>query len=185
MKNTLNSPTDGHRIWNESKMMNCNHPNSNPIKQNENKYSRNDMINNYINSSEERNQNISRDNLAMLPSEYQIAVFRSLSNENKIRIFKEKIELVINSERLSQLEINHLKSTLAFIKPSYYNPEFEEKVSSFYENWKKVAMSNFNWSEMRTEMYVETWFTEHELSNNRITAMYIGAAQQYCACRSD
>jgi len=165
MKYALNSPTDRHRIWNENRNINYNqgYSNSNPTE--ENKYSGNDAINDYVIATKESNQNISRAALAKLPYEYQKPIFNSLSNENKLRIFIEKINLLINNENLSAPEINHLKSLLTFVKPEYYNGGYDNLIDQFFVNWANFAMNNFNWDKDKVGSYIMTFLSPNELKN--------------------
>ena len=158
---SLSSSTDGHKIW---------HSNQNsstaavPAYQ-ENKYSANDTINNFVIATRQNNQNMSRNDLAKLPIDYQMAIFRSLNNENKIRIYTEKINFVISNDQLSQAEANHLRAVISFMKPEYYNRGHDQFVTEFYENWKNVAINKLNLDVQKTEIYVETWLTRSELIN--------------------
>ena len=144
MKYILNSPTDGHRIWDESININLKSYVDQPIINNGkcNSISQN---NSWTISSKEFNQNISRDSLSLLPIRLQYAYFRSLSNENKLRIYKEKIKLIIENYNLSQPEKEHLISLSKFFKPEYYEENYANFVESYYNNWKNIAMHNFNW----------------------------------------
>ena len=110
----------------------------------------------------EINQNISRNNLSRLPMRLQKAYFRGLSNVNKLRIYTEKINLLINNDNLSQSEKQHLLSLLSFIKPEYYDLSYASFVENFYNNWKNFAMNNFNWSLEKIIKYVESWQTVSE-----------------------
>ena len=54
-------------------------------------FSCNTKINDKVIKNREANQNISRYQIATYDMDEQVAIFRSLTNENKLRIFNEKI----------------------------------------------------------------------------------------------
>ncbi|MGA2871701.1 MAG: hypothetical protein ABSF34_21385, partial [Verrucomicrobiota bacterium] len=54
-----------------------------------------------------------------------------ISYENKLRIYTEKINLLINTENLSSQEISHLKSIITFFKPEFYSGNYADLVDSF------------------------------------------------------
>lgn len=185
MNYTLNSPTDGHRIWKDNRIVNYQE-NLNSNSSDQNKYSGNNAINNYVTSTKESNQNISRAMLAKMPIDYQRPIFRSLSNENKLRIFVEKINLLINTENLNQQEIDHLKSILTFMKPEYYDREYSNLLNSFSENWRITASNNLNWSKEKISIYVASILNTKEFNNiiNGVNDFEEPGFAQDCSCCS-
>jgi len=158
-KGLLNSSTDGHINWGAiSKSRNSFIPCTN-----NNEFSADPAINDYVIINRESNQNISRNNLAKLPMEYHIPVFRSLSNTNKARIYIEKIQLLIYGEGLSSEEIDHLKSIILFLKPEVYTKEYFPLLDSFVKNWTATANSKFNWNKTRIGMYIGSFLSPTEL----------------------
>ena len=87
----------------------------------ENEYSCDEKANSYAAQHKETNQSISRDSLVQLERSTQFAVWRSLSSENKKRIFNEKIDLVISTENLSTAEVTHLNSLKNYYVADLYD----------------------------------------------------------------
>ena len=145
--NSLNSSSDGHRIWG-------NNYNSNNLIENSNS--------SYYNNLSDNLFTITRDKLVQLPRSMQFDIFRKLSNTNKLSIFSDKIKLIISSENLETAEIEHLTSVLKFFKPEYYNENYRKLVDDFYVKWKDTAIKKFNWSLERILFYVEMWMTKQE-----------------------
>jgi hypothetical protein len=117
-------------------------------------------------------QMISREQLIKLPLRDQSKVFNLLTNINKKRIFAEKVNFIIIVERLSQSEIAHLNAALNFVKPAYYDIQYENLVSSFYAKWKAQAKNNFGWDDKKILFFVETWQTEYELRAKQAQEFY-------------
>jgi hypothetical protein len=85
-------------------------------KKNEEIYSCNPEVNKKATIHKMRNQSISRYELSHLSDlEYQMAVFISLSPENKIRIFKEKIHAELQNTYLSLAEKEILQELITYI----------------------------------------------------------------------
>lgn len=98
----------------------------------------------------EEYQNISRDSLVQLDKQLQFAVFRSLTPENKKRIFNEKIDLLLATEDLTIEEEQHL-----ILLRNYYDEEIYEReegvTHAFLENWESYARLDLNWDDERLE----------------------------------
>ena len=179
----LNSRSDGHRLWrghNNASERNLNH-----TQDIENLYSSNETINNYVIATKESNQNISRADLAKLPAAFRKPVFSSLSNENKLRIFTEKINLLLATENLNQDEKNHLQSVLRFCKPEFYSGAYGNEVNSFAEQWINSAKNNFGWDKSKIGSYIGTILSPYEQKINNVGSsnpFYINDGNLPCEC---
>lgn len=90
-------------------------------KKEETVYSCDPEINKYAIENMGINQQITRKELSNLPFEYQNAVFLSLTYQNRLRIFKEKIDLVLNTiNELSEDEKDALLMLRNVKLPSLY-----------------------------------------------------------------
>lgn len=160
--NSINSKTDGHKNWNS----NSGQYITEFQEKNKLVYSPDPSINSYVAASKMINQNISRDALAKMPPHYQRPIFSSLSNQNKLRIYTEKIHLLLKQKNFNEREANHLKELISFAKPEYYPANKIASVSLFCDNWTKYATMELNWSIETIGKYVATFLTESELINN-------------------
>ncbi len=78
-------------------------------------YSCDEGINNYATLNLVVNQSISRDELAQLGLDTQFAVFNSLSAENKLRVYKEKFNYLLQDQGIPDTEKEHISDLLANI----------------------------------------------------------------------
>lgn len=127
-------------------------------------YSCDSGINEFVIKNKARLGGISRSDLASYSTiDSQIAIFRSLTNEKKISIYNEKINLVMNSYSLSDSEKNHLQKMVDFMKPEYYGEEYNNLVDSFSIQWINEAKTKFNWSDKIIFVFSQSWLTESEI----------------------
>ena len=120
-------------------------------KANEESFSCNPEINKWVKTYKSSLQDISRDQIAMLPVRYQRPVFRSLSGEKKLSLWQQKLELVLQedwdfSTRAKIVEL------LEKLNLNLYNKPISEPPSTEWQN------------------YLDEW--EHDmLGNNRIDSV--------------
>jgi hypothetical protein len=132
-------------------------------KKSEKVYSCNEEINEYAVKTMSSHQNISRNDLVKFGIDTQFAVFNSLSPENRIRIFKEKIEALIIDDSISNADKNHLKLLNNYLSSITDFQDFNPDVDSFVSNWKSYASNNLSWTGLEFYVYVETWLLKDEL----------------------
>ena len=125
------------------------------------RYSRDPDINDYAIKYLETNQNISRDSLALLDFDLHFSVFNSLTPENKLRIYSEKIDLLQLDPSLNADEKDFLNE-LKELPTSVYNGE--EMIPEI-EEWELRAKNDFNWSDQEIYRMVGTWLTFQEKGN--------------------
>ena len=141
-------------------------------------------IQKYVTENLEVNQDITRDSLANLPFEYQTVVFRSLTSENKLRIFKEKIDLVLNLvSDFSDEDRDALLLLRNEAPESIYEDSEEYEVHPFVQNWESMVRSELGWTDTAIEIYVSTWNTPSELRNKAYSPSQVGVGTA-CGCRS-
>jgi hypothetical protein len=109
------------------------------------------------------NQGISRDSLAKMGLDTQIAVFRSLSPTNKLRIFKEKIDLLLNDQSISETDKDHLTLLKNYVTEAVYDDSADVNPDSVLVNWQLDAYNVLAWDSLKMYTYVETWLTEPEI----------------------
>lgn len=109
------------------------------------------------------NQGISRDSLAKMGLDTQIAVFRSLSPTNKLRIFKEKIDLLLNDQSISETDKDHLTLLKNYVTEAVYDDSADVNPDSVLVNWQLDVYNVLAWDSLKMYTYVETWLTEPEI----------------------
>lgn len=129
-----------------------------------NKYSCDDGLNEWATTTRTTNQNITRDQLAAYGLDSQQAIFASLSNENKYRIYQEKIQLVLSTGSFSAAERTHLQSAIDYMKPEYYDAVDESAFDAYFDQWKATASDKFKWDGETMFFMLETWLTKAEIS---------------------
>jgi len=123
-------------------------------------------INDFVHQNIYRLGGINRADLASYSTlDSQIAIFRALSNDRKISIYTEKINLIMNSDSLTSAEKNHLQSMIDFMKPEYFDENYNHVVDSFEVQWQNYARTQFNWDNKKIFLYSQTWLTETEIMN--------------------
>ncbi len=134
-------------------------------------FSCNTKINDKVIKNREANQNISRYDLAKLDDlDYQMGVFLSLSAENKVRIFNEKITAEQNNAHLNSGEKGILNEMISFLTPEHYT-----SLNSQFQNFaylKETELRNaFGWDDAKVYIFTNSWMLEKEIEK------YISAKQ--------
>ena len=131
-------------------------------KKSEDIYSCNSVINEKVKKSRTENQNITRAELASKGLDEQFAIFRSLTSENKLRIYKEKIDLLLSTNNYSSIELQYLNSVRNSTSSSVYDLDVDarEELNTYHYNYQKNTLG---WSELDIVSSLETWLTENEL----------------------
>lgn len=107
------------------------------------------------------NQSIGRDSLVKLERGLQFAVFRSLTPQNKKRIYNEKIDLLLATLTLNDNERTHLIALKNFNDLSMYESDDEE--TPFLTQWELTAKNTLGWTDNMIQGMVGTWATPQEL----------------------
>lgn len=147
-------------------------------------YSCDPVINEWATANRTFNQEISRDSLAGYGLDSQVAIFRSLTSENKFRIFQEKLILLLADSSFTPAEKTHIQQGYAFMQVSYYDsPSDSSVIKSFYSNWANVGVANFGWTPEKIFFIAETWVTKPELTT--LVGTDPAPVNSDCSCRSD
>jgi hypothetical protein len=128
-------------------------------------YSCDPVINKWAHDNADTNQKLTRNELVRLDFRYQVAAFRSLTPNNKLRIYHEKIDQLLTNSSLNEKDKTHLRNLSDFIKSDFYSSPKPAKYSQYLENWKSKAYNDLGWSAEKMFLLVETWMTEIEIKN--------------------
>jgi len=98
--------------------------------------------------------------LVKLDRGLQFAVFRSLSPQNKKRIYNEKIDLLLRTLSLSEDEQAHLKVLRDYFEEDMYEYGTEPP---FLVAWMAKARNTLHWTDNMIQGMAGTWATPEEL----------------------
>lgn len=124
-------------------------------------YSCNDALNDYAKVNLESYQTISRARLAEMGIDTQFAIFNSLSSNNKVRIFKEKIQALLDMDTIPEDDKIHLKKISDYITGKIYDTDIEK--DAFIINWTDYAYNTLQWDDTQIGIYVFTWLLPSEI----------------------
>jgi hypothetical protein len=166
-------------------------------KNNNEQYSCNAEINEWASRNNAKLGNYNRRQLAnVLGIDSQKAIYRTFTPEQKCNVWKEKLQLSIDSSNLTVAEKNHLLIAHNYLQPSYYQDSVTlAPLESWMNTWGSNAMKTFGWDSVKLFLIAETLLMPAEL--NRLSD-YIrtanGSKPQYmggggggtkdCDCRS-
>lgn len=152
---------------------------------NDNVYNCDPDMNRWAIAARNWSQGISRDSLASFGTiDSQITIFRTLSNENKARIFQEKFSLMKSLKRYSSQELTHIDSLVAFVNADVYDLD-SAVLDEFFVGWKHVAMNRLGWTELEVLEFTQTWLTLDELISLRPNIGASSGGQSDCECLKD
>jgi hypothetical protein len=124
------------------------------------KFSCDEKAHQYALMHQETNQTISRDSLIKLDRGLQFAVFRSLSAQNKKRIFNEKIDILLVTLDLKEGERTHLLALKNYFDADMYG---HNEATPFVKEWELQAKNTLGWTQNMIQGMVGTWATPEEL----------------------
>ena len=126
-------------------------------------YSCIEKIDQKVKKNRDANQNITRYELSHLDDlDYQMGVFLSLTPENKVRIFREKITAEQSNNHLNSNEKAILNEMINYLIPEHYttlNAEFQD-----YANAKELVLRNtYGWDNAKVYIFTNSWMLESEI----------------------
>lgn len=127
-------------------------------------YSCNETINQKTIRTISENQNISRYDLAHIEDlEYQMAIFRSLTPENKVRIFNEKVIAEQNNPNLSTGEKVILNQLIAYLQPEHYTT-LNSAFQNYAQTQESILRSTYGWDDAKVFVFTNSWMLESEIN---------------------
>jgi hypothetical protein len=105
------------------------------------------------------NQEYSRASLVELEISKQVEIFRSLSNEQKLNLYKSKFDYLKSINYLNNDESKFIDEIFTNIDENIYStPISDEQI----QNYKNYATSNLGWKEIKWIVLFETLYTPNE-----------------------
>lgn len=131
--------------------------------QKEVKYSCDEKIDQKVKKNRSSNQSITRYELAHLEDlDYQMGVFLSLTPENKVRIFNEKVIAEQNNPHLNTNEKAILYQMITYLQPAHYttlNNEFK-----IFSHEREIILRNIHgWDNAKVYIFTNSWLLESEI----------------------
>lgn len=106
----------------------------------------------------------SREDIAGLSLDRQRAMFRALSGEQKVELWKGKLESILTDTGLTDDEKYELESLISFLEPRHYETRSGLKeIQGFASAWETKMRSEYNWTDEKLAFYTHTWLTKQEL----------------------
>jgi hypothetical protein len=144
-----------------------------------------------VKGNKETYANVSRSELAELSHEKQAGLFVSFSPEQKIKIYQEKYQYLMELNTLSKSEKEYLTKLFQQAKPEIYSSEKEKiKFEKFADEWTHQVQDLFGWYDIDVFRYTHTWLTIDEFNkwfeikkaSSKLKSMQ---AEVDCDCRYD
>ncbi len=115
-------------------------------------YSCNEEINNYVINNYDQIKNIDREDFLKYDLEYQKAIFRAMTPEKRLKCWKNKFEetLKLNWDLEEYRQINDLKNKMQiewFDYDSLSNSVFRAKLEDILLDWIATSVNNLGWTE--------------------------------------
>jgi hypothetical protein len=146
----------------------------------QNKYSCDPNIEKYVTENVTSYEGITRADLCKYGLDTAIAIFRTLSSDNKASIWKEKMQYIIDSGNLSGSEIQFFQNLKNKITADVYSGnEPSEEISQLIMN----AKTQFGWSDTLAAVYFEIPYTYMEFMSYFVPASPIAGSGSSCTCR--
>ncbi len=130
-------------------------------------YSCNKEVNSWVVANKSEVVNLSREQLVTLPLAYQKAIFIAMPKERKCELYKEKLDLLLNSKEFDTNYKRKIEELLSFLTPNIYDHKSNEKpanyVSEYLDQWENEILTNY---ELDTTLYSInfcTFMTKKEL----------------------
>ena len=109
---------------------------------------------------------ISREDLVNLPFDRQIAIYSSFSGEQKVSLWHDKLQLLLNDGNLSDAEKSELTDFYSFFEPWHFNTKRGMKAcNAFIDNWVKKMEEEYHWDIEKLFWATYTWMSEEEYDN--------------------
>jgi len=128
-------------------------------------YSCNPDVNQWVIENKSEYANISRVDFSQLDINNQLGLYRSFESNQKIKLWKEKLEYLTTSVKLTKTEKKYLLELYNFIKPEHFdNIESKQEFHDYAAKWEKEARATLNWGDKEIFLYTHTLMTESEFN---------------------
>lgn len=132
-------------------------------------YSCDATTNKWVIQNQARFASYTREDLAKEHNIQQMnAIYGSLTAEQKMAIWKDKLTLVINTYGLSEAENAHIQKAIDYFKQDFWTSnETLDQFNPWAEEWAQEARTELGWDDAKLFNIAEVWLTTNEMATIR------------------
>lgn len=124
------------------------------------------LINDWAKENIKRYESYNREQIVQLPLSRQKAIYRGLSGNKKLELWRGKFEMTLIDETLSKPEKEQLLNLLNNLSAKLFDNTKEwERFQPYLKEWESTMRTKYNWNETKLFIYCHTWLSESELRN--------------------
>ncbi|NBC07185.1 MAG: bacteriocin fulvocin C-related protein [Bacteroidetes bacterium] len=138
--------------------------------------------------------NYTRADITKLPYDRYIAVYGSLSQQKRLDMWQEKLQLTANQNDLTDEQSKFILELKDYIANAWFGPT--DVIVTYTEEWKKQGEELYGWTEEEYVIMLELLYTREELTilRDQISSRNVpgssssgggGPKAASCQCRSD
>lgn len=107
--------------------------------------------------------NAGRNEIVALSMSRQMAIYRGLTSEKKVELWKAKKHLVHQSGILSEAEYNDYSRLFDYMKPYHYDSaKGMQELRNYAGEWKALMQDKYSWDEEKLFVFSHIWMTRQE-----------------------
>lgn len=138
-------------------------------------------------------KNLSRDSILKYSFNRQMAIFRALTPEKKVKLWQEKINIVLAGNQLSESDKTHLRKLINYLQPYHYESDKGRiDFAGYAKRWEEEA-KKMGWDSAKVFFNTNTWLTEAEfkalrtkvLEAEKLNPQNNSAVEPSCSCSYD
>ncbi|ASZ13212.1 bacteriocin fulvocin C-related protein [Chitinophaga pendula] len=100
-----------------------------------------------------------------------MAIFRALTPEKKVKLWQEKINIVLAGNQLSESDKTHLRKLINYLQPYHYeSTKGRSDFAVYAKRWEEDA-KKMGWDSAKVFFNTNTWLTETEFKALRTKVM--------------
>lgn len=111
-------------------------------------------------------EGIMRSELVRMDINKQNEIFGQMSPDQKVAIWKYKMQDILNDDRYSTEEKKEIEKFVDFLKPSVYTEEGNAEFQAFADNFEKTMMDKYGWDENKLIRALHVFMTTAEQNEN-------------------
>jgi len=138
-------------------------------------YSCDPKVNQWVVDNKLKYANISRPEFVQFNMREQIALYRSFTGKQKMKLWNEKINYLLTTQNLPDAEKESLLKLFKFAQPSHFDDaQGRVEFNTFASQWEKDVRSQFGWDDRKIFLYTHTLMKIDEF-NEKVAQMAASA----------
>jgi hypothetical protein len=132
------------------------------------------VINNYVLNNKVALSQITVVEFSTYDISLQRAIFNSWSAEKKRDVWINKLEYILQNEKLNTLEIIHLQKLITHVEPGYFSNEngLDDQKTKFASDWINYASEELKWTGEFIAFIVYRLYLDQTLFDAEISMLY-------------